>query len=266
MDSIQEKAQRDHNKDVQLTLDAAVEGLPPGSPEREAAFKKALDGLVAAVAKDERQLTAWDFSAEKAQPFLAGDEAATVRPIQTADADLYMNVKAQYSMMYRNLIHMGKVDNESVLKSDLFKPECFFCIVEDARDGTSVGYIGIKDTRAELWEIAIELDGQSTQKGFGPRSIRLFLNEIHRRTGKAEYQALVEADNLPSQKCFDRLGAELKGLCNGPILKLEEEKTRFEERNLHLIDDNMKELAVRLGVEPRKLLSHVLDYRIHCPL
>ncbi len=266
MDSILEKAQRENAKDVQLTLEAAVEGLQPGSPEREAAFKKVLDDMVAAISETEHRQPVWNFTAEKDQKFLVGDDTVVLRPIQTNDADFYMRVKAQYSMMYRAIIHMGKVDNESVLKTDLFKPESFFCIIEDTKGGMPIGYIGIKDTRAEIWEIAIELDGPYTRKGFGLRSIRLFLNEMYRISGKAEYQALVETDNLPSQKCFEKLGARLIGLCTGPILKLEEEKTRFEERNLNLIDENMKELAVRLSVEPRKLLSHVLDYRLTCPL
>lgn len=266
MDRIQEKAQQDHSKEVQLILEAAVEGLTPGSPEREAAFKKALDGLVAIVSKPESQQPIWDFAAEKAHSVLTGDEAVILRAIQIKDADFYVDVKAQYSRMYQALKHMGKVDNESLLMADLFKPESFFCIVEDVKDDTSVGYIGIKDTRDNIWEIAIELDGQFTHKGYGLRSIRLFLNELYRITGKAEYRALVETDNFPSQKCFEKLGSRLLGLCTGPILKLEEEKKRFEDNNLNLISDNMKELAVRLGVEPRKLLSHVLDYRIKCPL
>lgn len=220
MGSIQEKAQRDHAKGTQLILETAVEGLTPGSPEREAAFKKTLDGLVAIVSEAESPQPIWDFTAEKAQTHLVRDGMAILRPIQAANADFYVSVKAQYSILYRTMVHMGKVDNESLLMVDLFKPESFYCIIEDAKDGTSVGYIGIKDTRADIWEIAIELDGQFTHKGFGFRGIRLFLNEMHRITGKTEYQALVETDNLPSQKCFEKLGARLIGLCSGPILKL----------------------------------------------
>lgn len=266
MGSIQEKARQDQVKDINLLLEAAVEGLLPGSPERKAAFEKALEDIAATVPKIEYQQAVWDFTAEKAQVHLTKDRMTVLRPIQVADADFYVSVKAQYSMMYRALIHMGKVDNKDLLMADLFKPESFYCIIENSKDGTPVGYIGVKDTRADIWEIAIELDGRFTHHGFGSRGIQLFLNEIHRITGKSEYQALVETDNLPSQKCFEKLGARLIGLCNGPILKLEEKKKRFEERNLNLIDDNMKKLAIRLEIEPRMLLSHVLDYRLTCPL
>ena len=56
------------------------------------------------------------------------------------------------------------------------------------------------------------------------------------------------------------------GLCVGGYVRLPEDQARFEEENLHLIDDNIQDLADRLGVEPRKLLSHVLDYRLECPI
>lgn len=266
MGSIQEKAQQDQAKDINLSLEAAIEGLLPGSPERKAAFEKALEDIAATVPRIERRQTVWDFTTEKSQVLLAKDRMAVLRPIQVADADFYVSVKAQYSMMYRSLMHMGKVGNKDLLMADLFKPESFYCIIENSKDGTPVGYIGVKDTRVDIWEVAIELDGQFTHQGFGSQSIQLFLNEMHRITGKSEYRALVETDNLPSQKCFEKLGARLIGLCNGPILKLEEEKKRFEEKNLNLIDDNMKKLATRLEVEPRTLLSHVLDYWLTCPL
>ena len=37
----------------------------------------------------------------------------------------------------------------------------------------------------------------------------------------------------------------------------------FEEKNLHRITAEMTALAETFGVEPRKLLSHVLEYRLH---
>jgi hypothetical protein len=92
------------------------------------------------------------------------------------------------------------------------------------------------------------------------------LNEIQRITDKDAFRALVEVDNIPSQKCFEKLDAQLVGLCDSVVLKTDDEKERFEERNLDLIDGYIIALADRLGIEPRKLLSHVLDYRLKCPL
>lgn len=267
MATIQENAEQGHAKGVHSALEAAVDGLAPESPEYSAAFQQALDDIAATVTGEVHQRSAWDFSAEKALAVLAKDDVVILRPIQPTDADFYVKVKAQYSMMYRAVIHLNKVDNESLIMADIIlKPELFFCIIADAKDGTPVGYVGINDTRKDVWEIAIELDGQFTHKGFGARSIRLFLNELHRITGRTDFMALVDTDNRPSQGCFEKVGAQLTGLHHGPFLKLEDEKRRFEERNLHLIDSHMEELASRLGVEPRLLLSHVLEYHIQCPL
>ena len=150
--------------------------------------------------------------------------------------------------------------------SEALSPQVFYCIIKDSKENLPVGYLGIKDTSAALWEIAIELDEKYTHKGFGPRSICLYLNEIQRITGKAEFKALVEVDNIHSQKCFERLKAKLVGLCDSLVLKTDVEREHFEKRHLDLIDAHMMGLAERLGVEPRKLLSHVLDYRLMCPL
>ena len=96
MGSIQEKAQQDQAKDINMTLEVAVKGLSPGSPERKAAFEKALEDIAATVPKVEYQQTIWDFTTEKAQTLLAKDRTVILRPIQVADADFYVSVKAQY--------------------------------------------------------------------------------------------------------------------------------------------------------------------------
>lgn len=175
-------------------------------------------------------------------------------------------VRAQYSIMYKSVYDASKEKGENLFISEISPPEVFYCVIE--QNGVPTGYLGIKDTRAALWEIAIELDAKHTQQGLGPRSIRLYLNEVQRITGRGDFKVVVEVevDNLPSQKCFERLGAKLAGLGDSVVLKTDEEKRRFEERNLDLIDAHMMELAGRLGVEPRTLLSHLLDYRLTGPL
>lgn len=266
MFGIQQKAQQEQAKETHAKLEAAVKGLEPGSAEREAALKKVLDDVVAAAGKNTELRPAWDFSAEKERTVFTRDDTVILRPVIKSDADFYVSVQVQYSLMYQGIVRLKQNLNEGLLLTDLCQPETFFCVILDAASGTSVGYIGLKDTRIEPWEIGIELDGQYTQKGYGSRSIRLFLNEVHRITGNPEYQARVDAANIPSQKCFEKLGARLAGLCDGPFLKMPDEKKCFEDRHVDLIDDNMRKLAQRLEVEPRKLLSHVLDYRLTCPL
>lgn len=267
MPSIQQKAQQDQARETRERLEAAVEGLEPGTPERKAAFRKALDDMMVPTAGERVVLSPiWDFSKEKALPLFTRNDTIILRSVNIADADFYVSVKVQYSLMYQGIVRLNKDLNESLLWDDLCLPKSFFCMIIDVASGNPVGYIGLKDTQIEPWEIAIELDGKYTHKGYGCQSIRLFLNEVYRISGKTEYQARVDTGNLPSQKCFEKLGAELVGLCNGPFLKLPDEKKRFEDRNLDLIDNNMRELASRLDVDPRKMLSHVLDYRLICPI
>ncbi|HBI60799.1 MAG TPA: hypothetical protein DDY31_06250 [Lachnospiraceae bacterium] len=42
----------------------------------------------------------------------------------------------------------------------------------------------------------------------------------------------------------------------------EEDAIAFEEQYLDEIDEHMCAVAAELGIEPRKLISHVLDYRV----
>jgi len=270
MSSFQEIAQQEQAKETRDILEAAVKGLPKGSPERKAAFQKALDDLAGPRQswEAETRRPIWDFSAEKALPVFVKNDALIIRPPKPSDADFYVNLRAAYSLMYKGILKTSKDKdiNDALLHDDLCKPRSFYCIIEDATIGDLAGYIGIKDTGIDAWEIAIELEDKHTGRGLGPQSIRLFLNEVYRITGHKDFRAVVETDNAPSQKCFERLGARLVGLVNGPILKQENEKRRFEGTHLDLIDDNIRALATRLGVEPRLLLSHVLDYRFICPL
>ncbi len=207
----------------------------------------------------------WDFSRQKHQTVLVHDDVVTIRPVSAKDLDFFINLRMEYSAICSTIINMNLHSRESVFLTDLCQPATFFCIIEDTRQ-VAIGYLGIKDTRKEIWELAIELDKQYTHQGYCSRSIKLYLNEICRITGKKVYRATVESDNIASQRCFESIGAELAGLCYSGILRTPKDRTRFEEENLNLIDNNMRSLADRLGVEPRKLLSHVLEYRMTCPL
>jgi len=265
VERIYEKALRGKAiEQFQILLDS-VKGLPPGSPDRQDAYIGALEKLIGKMENADVQRDIWDFSYEKKQPVFAQNDKVVIRPVAEGDADLYVAIRMQYSMIYRAMIGTGEHCSASLFLSDLCQPESFYCMIENTKK-ESIGYLGIKDTGSVIWELAIEMDKQHTQHGFGPRSILLFLNTISSITGRTTFKAAVEADNIPSQKCFERIGAELVGLCDGPLLKTADDKKRFEESNLHLIDDNIRILADRLSVEPRKLLSHVLEYHMKCPL
>lgn len=58
---------------------------------------------------------------------------------------------------------------------------------------------------------------------------------------------------------FEKLGATPYGIAEN-ILHEEEDMRNCEEENLELIDDQLIHIAEKFAVEPRKLLSHVLEY------
>lgn len=266
MDSLSTKAQQEQAKGFYQQILDKLENLPPDTPDWREALKNALDEIIQTAEKPPEKKEAWDFSHEKAQTVFAADDGIVIRPITPEDEPFFSGVRIQYSLVYKSAYITAKEKGGSLYLTEVSPPEVFYCIIEDAAENAPIGYLGIKDTSLDLWEIAIELDGGHTKRGFGPRSIRLFLNKLQRITGKAEYKAVVEVDNIPSQKCFEGLGARLVGLCDGVVLKTEEEQKCFEEKNLDLINAHMVGLADRLGVEPRTLLSHVIEYRLTCPL
>ena len=129
------------------------------------------------------------------------------------------------------------------------------------KDGEYIGYCGIKNIAQPVWEIAIELLPEWTRHGIGYVTLSAMLNEMRSRLGVTKYIVRIEPANLASQKLFEKLGARPCGIAD---LWFQEETTikRCEESGLHLIDDNMIEVAKRFHVEPRQLLSHVLEYEL----
>lgn len=266
MDRIYAKAQREQTNAILQEILDKLDALPSDTSDWKGAVQKILDESIQRGNDKTFAKAGWDFSSEKSQDVFTSDSVVVLRPITTDDLEFYRFVRIQYSQIHRSVYNSPTENKMGFVSREALAPEVFYCIIETAQRKLPIGYLGIKDTSAMLWELAIELDGKATHQGFGLRSIRLYLNEIQRITGKSEYKAAVEVDNIPSQKCFESLGAKLVGLCNSAVLKTEEEKERFESQNLDLIDDHIISLAQRLQVDPRKLLSHVLDYRLICPL
>ena len=98
-------------------------------------------------------------------------------------------------------------------------------------------------------------------KGYGTHALRLFVDKLYEITGKDEYQVLVEIDNIISQRMLKHLDTELVGI-KKYFFANEEDAIEFEEQYLDEIDDHMCSVAAELDIEPRKLISHVLDYRV----
>lgn len=124
-----------------------------------------------------------------------------------------------------------------------------------------IGYCGIKNISQPIWEIAIELLPEWTKHGIGFLALAAMLDEMKSRLGVSKYIVRIEPTNMASQKLFEKLGARPCGIVD---LWFNEQSTleKCEEAGLHLIDDDMIEVAKKFNVEPRKLLSHVLEYEL----
>lgn len=238
-----------------------LDALDRNDPNWKYQAAELFDRLAESEQKAEDPSGCWDFHAERALDVLASDGTVCVRPIREGDKDFFNAVRMQWSSPIRLM-------GEELPKTPHYWPETqkwrsFYCISERLADHMPLGYIAIKDTRKGLWELAFEFDKQHCHQGYGGPSIGLFLREIERRTGVSQYQARVYPDNIPCQKCLEKIGAILAGICDGDILKTEESKKFCEEHMLDSIDDHMRLLAERIHVPARKLLSNVLDYRLY---
>lgn len=194
---------------------------------------------------------AWDFSGEKAISVFAEEDDISLVPMKEADREYYLSVRKEYW----DICHEEETGDWTKTQRE----ESFYCLILLA--GEPCGYLGIKDTSKNLWELAVELDKAHCYRGFGGKAVMIFLEKISEITGKTQFQALVESDNQASQKCFEKMGARLIDIFLEAFSD-EEEAAAFEEKHLDMITPSMCELAERLEVEPQKLLSHVLDYRI----
>ena len=179
-----------------------------------------------------------------------------LRKVQDSDKHIFIELQKENnivkSMMkeeaYRNMLWNEHIEYKALM---------FSVIV----DNEYAGYCGIKNTTHEQWEIAIEILNKWKHKGIGYRAISIMLDAIKNRLNVSEFRVRIDAENYPSQRLFEKLGAEPNGISEF-LLHEEADICRCEEENIHLLDERIQELAKQFNVEPRKLLSHVLEYKL----
>lgn len=179
-----------------------------------------------------------------------------LRKVQDSDKDIFIELQKENnivkSMMkeeaYRNMLWNEHIEYKALM---------FSVIV----DNEYAGYCGIKNTTHEQWEIAIEILNKWKHKGIGYRAISIMLDAIKNRLNMSEFRVRIDAENYPSQRLFEKLGAEPNGISEF-LLHEEADIRRCEEENIHLLDERIQKLAKQFNVEPRKLLSHVLEYKL----
>lgn len=238
-----------------------LEQIPSDDKDwKSKAISKIMDKAAGYVDAD-NGMRPWDFSAVKASDELIADDIIRIRPMRESDLDYYTSIRRQWSVLIRRMLEARQVGKPFFLQ-DIQADSSLFCVVETVADSVPIGYVAIKDTRLPLWEIAVEFDAKFCSKGLGSRAVLLFLQAVKALTNRGEYQSRVEADNIACQKAMGKIGARLVGICGSGVLKAEADRKSFEDEHLDQIDDHMRSLAAELNIEPRLLLSHVLDYRI----
>lgn len=179
-----------------------------------------------------------------------------LRDVVDSDKEGYLQLQQEYSSL-RSLLrdehYCSKLWNEHIDHTALN--------LSIVKDGEYIGYCGIKDLSKDLWEIAIELLPKWTHQGIGSAVIPAMLDAVKRRLSVDHFRVRIEPTNLASQGLFEKLGAKPNGISK-LILRSEDKIKECEEANLHLIDDALIAVAKKFDVEPRKLLSHVLEYTL----
>ncbi len=89
----------------------------------------------------------------------------------------------------------------------------------------------------------------------------MYLEAVASISDHHEFASRVDTDNIASQTLMEKLGFKPYGLSEF-LLHREEDQLAAEEEYKDRLDDRYMELAKKFNVEPRKLLSHVLEYRI----
>ena len=176
------------------------------------------------------------------------------RPI-SSEKEIFLGLKAHYSFskhVYENEITRNSIWDEHI------GYQALYCSI---LNNEYIGYCGIKNLQKNIWEIAIELKEEACHKGNGYEALSLFLAQLRSTFGHRVISSRIEPDNIASQNLFEKLGFKPFGLSDF-LLHTDEEKRRFEEKYADRVDENLRKLAEKFNVEPVKLLSHVVEYRL----
>jgi len=179
-----------------------------------------------------------------------------LRKAGDADREGYLTLQREYSIMKSMLKDETYCD---IACNEHLDPKALmFTIIKGE---TYIGYCGIKNTAQKSWEIVVEILPQWTRKEIGYIAISVMLDAIKTRLGETEFRVRIDPSNHASQKLFEKLGAVPNGISEF-LIHDQSTLERIEEDNLQYIDEQLIALANKFNVEPRKLLSHVLEYTL----
>lgn len=193
----------------------------------------------------------WNFGEE-----IPASNEIILRKVRESDREGFLALQKIYSSTpsmlaqeaYQNMVWSEHTEQKSLMLS-----------IE--QDQNYVGYCGIQDLSKPLWEISIELQPEKIRQGIGSAAIPAMLDALRERLGVTEYRIRIEPTNHASQRLFEKLGAVPNGISE-LWLHDPEDLDQLERDNMHLVDDALISVAEKFSVEPRMLLSHVLEYKL----
>ena len=189
---------------------------------------------------------------------LARNEKVILKAISESEHDSYIQVSYECALL------KGFYKNKDFVQdvwSDFISDKAANYSIYDLQDGNYIGYCGIKDIYAGVWEIVIEIMQQYQHKGYGYSALSLMLKSLSKMTRVTEYKSYVEVDNYTSQALMRKIGGTPDGIREmffhgNDLILLQDE---YEPK----IDDDLKTVAHEFDVEPKKLIGCVLKYAIH---
>lgn len=184
-------------------------------------------------------------------------EGERVRLIAIYDKEKYISTVRHYSQ--RKHLY----DNESFVEAmwqDVCKEECLAYGIY-LHNGEYIGYCFVDDVRHSTYSMAIELEPEYCNKGYGTEAMRLLMENVSKLTGKKSFLAKVELDNYASQNMMKKLGGRPDGVCE--YLLTNKEIEQFKEENKNCITDKIREVAKEFSMEAEDMLGYVLVYRFN---
>lgn len=179
-----------------------------------------------------------------------------LRNVCESDREGFLRLQREYSSV-RSLLR----DDEFCTKIWEEHNDNAALMLSISKNEEYIGYCGIKDLSKRPWEIAVELLPEQTHKGIGFAAVSAMLDALKARLGVTQFRVRIDPTNITSQSLFEKLGAKPNGISEF-LLHGEKEIRECEELNLHLIDDSLIAVAKKFSVEPKALLSHVLEYSL----
>lgn len=174
------------------------------------------------------------------------------------DKEPYYQLQKEYAYMKSAFANPEFKDE---LWQEYLSKENLYYTIAKKEDNVFIGYCGIKNLNRKIWEIAIEIKSEFCHQGYGYSALKMYLETVSKISGRHEFASRVDTDNIVSQNLMEKLGFQPYGLSEFLLYK-EEDKLAAEEEYKDKLDDRYMALAKKFKAEPRKLLSHVLEYRI----